>query len=111
MSENSSKVSTQFQPGNTYGKGRPLGSRNSPPPISKEKILEEIHDIYAHALGTSNLGVALQALSMKGKIMGLYRTRKLQDIVRIEDMNEGELEEFMARLEKHDPSLKKGEPH
>lgn len=95
-----------FQPGNTYGKGRPLGSRNLPPPFSKETVLKEIHDIYVHALGTDNLSVALQALSIKGKIMGLYRIRKLQNIVRIEDMNEGELEEFMARLEEHDPSLK-----
>lgn len=106
MSENATQRSKGFQPGNTYGKGRPLGRRNAPPAISKDQLLRDIEELYQYALGNSHWSVALQAKSLQGKIIGLFRTRKLPNITHVSDMNEGELEEFIALLEAHDPSLK-----
>jgi hypothetical protein len=106
MSENETTKPCGFQPGNTYGKGRPLGSRNATPPISKDQLLRDIEELYNYALSNSHWNIALQAKSLQGKLLGLFRTRKLPDITHIADMNEGELEDFLARFEAHDPSLK-----
>ena len=99
MSENKPRRPNQFQPENKYGKGRPLGSRNAAPPISKDQILNDIQSLQEYALGNNQWNVALYAKSLQGKIIGVFRTGKLPNITKISDMNEGELREFIARLE------------
>lgn len=110
MSESELPKPYGFQPGNTHGKGRPLGSYNAPPPISKEQILRDVEELYNYALSNNHWNVALQAKYLQGKIIGLFRTRKLPNITNLSDMNQGELEQFIARLEEHDPSLKDLKP-
>lgn len=77
------------------------------PTLNKDKILSELEELYQCAINESNWLVALRAKELQGKIMGVFKKRQLPEIIRISDMTEEELLEFLERLEKHDPELKK----
>jgi len=94
MSEDKPKNSTQFQPGNKFGKGRPVGSRNTPRPKTKEQLLDDIDIICKNAVENNRWQAALQARVWQGKLMGFFRTRKLPPITRISDMQRHEIEEL-----------------
>jgi hypothetical protein len=102
---NDNNHDTKFKIGNTYGKGRPLGSRNRPKPFTKDEILRDIQEIYLHSLGNHNWGTALQAKLAQSKLMGMLRVRKLPNITRLRDMNEDELRDFNEMLEENEPAF------
>lgn len=77
------------------------------PPINKENIIRKLETIYWHALSANRWYTALQAASLQGRNLGMFIKPRLPEITRIKDMDEDQLREFVERLEKHDPELKK----
>lgn len=96
-----------FQPGNNYGKGRPLGRQNAL--SSKDQFLKAMEFIYENAVSANNWHAAIRAKELHAKALGLFRMSKLPlpEIKAIKDMNEEQLMDFVARLEESDPDLKK----
>src|SRR4051812_12392150 len=107
MSETEIKNPTQFQPGNTYGKGRPPGSRNATP--LKEQFIKDMEEFYTIAISQDRLETALRAKALAAKAGGVFRTSKIPfpDIKSHKDMDTQQLQDFIDRLEEHDPALKK----
>ncbi|MBX9805434.1 MAG: hypothetical protein K2Y18_06760 [Alphaproteobacteria bacterium] len=74
--------------------------------MTKEQILSDIESIYQSAIAENKWQVALHAKELQGKALGLFNKKVLPDIIRISDMNENQLKEFIDRLEKRTPALK-----
>ena len=75
-------------------------------PLTKAAILKKLETVYWRALNGGNWSVALRAAELQGKALGLFEKQLLPKVVRIADMTEEELTEFIDRLEKQDPTLK-----
>jgi hypothetical protein len=74
--------------------------------MTKEQILKDIDSIYKNAVKDGKWHTAWRIKEMQGKALGLFMPQRLPNIVRIADMNDDQLTEFMERLEERDPSLK-----
>ena len=74
-------------------------------PLTKAAILKKLETVYWRALNGGNWSVALRAAELQGKALGLFEKQLLPKVVRIADMTEEELTEFIDRLEKQDPTL------
>jgi hypothetical protein len=74
--------------------------------FTKVSILKDLKTIYRRALEDGNWQVALQATKLRGQHIGMFGKQLLPNVVRIADMTEEQLVEFIDRLETRDPSLK-----
>ena len=81
-------------------------------PLTKDAVLKKLETVYWRAMGGGNWSVALRAAELQGKAVGLFEKQLLPKVVRIADMTEEQLTEFINRLENRDPQLKgqEGEP-
>lgn len=79
-------------------------------PIIKDQVLKDIQLLYELALYSGKLTVALRAKELQGKAIGLFETQRFPNVLRIADMTEEQLRDFIDRLEKNDPELKNLEP-
>lgn len=77
--------------------------------ITKDDILDKLETIYRRALKGDKWYTALQAAALQGRNIGMFERKRLPEVTRIEDMNEEQLREFLAILEKFDPTLKNQE--
>lgn len=75
--------------------------------VTREQILKESEEIYQGAMNEGKWALALRAKELQAKILGLFKVPRLPEVVRIQDMTEEQLQEFVTRLEKSDPDLKK----
>ena len=73
--------------------------------MTKDQILKDIESLYQLALENGQWRIALRAKELQGKALGLFRPQRLPHIMRIADMTEEQLREFIARLEENDPEL------
>jgi len=74
--------------------------------ITKDQILQDIEFIYQESIKEKKWGIALRAKGMQAKILGLLKPQRLPKVVRFSEMTKDQLEEFIACMEEHDPSLK-----
>jgi hypothetical protein len=72
----------------------------------KDQVLKDIQLLYERALSNNKLTAALRAKELQGKAIGLFKPQRLPNILRIADMTEEQLRDFIDRLEKNDPELK-----
>ena len=78
----------------------------NPNSMTKKTYLKQVGALYWKARKSKNYREAVRLIELVGKHIGMFRKRLLPEIIRIRDMSEPELEEFLARLEKRNPALK-----
>jgi hypothetical protein len=106
MSEDKPKTRHQFKAGNHYSKGRPKGSPNKPTPPTKENLLIRIDKLYNDSIKNDERRLALNAIFLQAKLLGMLRTRKLPPITKLSEMTQEELREFIEIMEENEPGLK-----
>ncbi len=73
----------------------------------KDQVLKDIQLLYERALSNNKLTVALRAKELQGIAIGLFKPQRLPNVLRIADMTEEQLRDFIEQLEKNDPELKR----
>ena len=74
--------------------------------MTKKTYLKQVGALYWKVRKSKNYREAVRLTELVGKHIGMFRKHLLPKIIRIQDMSEPELEEFIARLEKRIPALK-----
>jgi len=74
--------------------------------LSREIILRKLETIYWQAVRDKKWNVALQTVIMQGREINMFVRQNLPVVVRIKDMTEEQLDDFIAYLEEHDPELR-----
>ena len=75
--------------------------KSLPKPTSREKILKDLEAMYEAAFMSKNFSVALRAIELQGKELGLFYEKKKEYQKSLDEMTE---EELLALLNKsHSP--------
>ena len=77
--------------------------------MTKKKTLKNLEFLYELALKKGKWHIALRAMEIQGKALGLLRHQPLPPVKRLSDMTEEQLRDFIARLEESDPTLRQEE--